>query len=190
MVKEAEARAAAAEGAKIQLSLALAEAADQRGKDMDVLTPAKGGSLINEQLTPPNSVTRTNLSTSSPQSEFFTPQDSSSSHGLGSTGLAHVRDGAGDSKDLFEDLQRRLEEADLAATVQTRRAAAAEAELTLLRAQLEEAQSQVKQLSWQIKMTMEPGTLGGRLAEAASGDTAGSSKWLDLMGCGANFKRK
>jgi hypothetical protein len=88
----------------------------------------------------------------------------------------------------LEVLHQKVEEAELAAAVQSRRAAAAEAELAALRVELAEAQKQVRELSWQIKMAFEPQTIGGARPGLGGGSAGG---WLlDMAGCGANFTRK
>jgi hypothetical protein len=87
---------------------------------------------------------------------------------------------------------KQLEELQLAAAVQTRRAAAAEKEAEALRGQLADAKRQVGELEWQIQMALEPATIGGKGGQLGKGAAGGaSSGWLaDMMGCGANFVRK
>jgi len=94
----------------------------------------------------------------------------------------------------LEALMNRAEEARLAAAVQTRRAAAAEAELDGLRKRLAEAEKQVKDLGWQLQMVMDPVTFGagssGR-GPGGAGGAGGRAGWFgDMLGCGANFVRK
>jgi hypothetical protein len=111
----------------------------------------------------------------------------------GSGGEGEGGEGAEEAARL-EALLRRTEEAELAAAVQTRRAAAAEGELHAAKAQLADAQRQVKELSWQIQMSFGPSTIGGVGAGGAA-RAAGMTGWTitDMIGlnaCGANFVRK
>lgn len=117
----------------------------------------------------------------------------SSAGGGGGRGDGPAGEGDADAA-AMEALMRRAEEAELAAAVQTRRAAAAEGELHSLKSQLADAQRQVKELSWQVSMALGPATLGG-VASGGAARAAGSSGWLitDMLGlnaCGANFVRK
>ena len=85
----------------------------------------------------------------------------------------------------------RLEETELVATVQTRRASTAESELRVLRQQLQAAQKQNKELGWQIKMVAEPQQLGGRKEQGSSGGgKAGgvSTRLWDVFGCAVNYR--
>lgn len=93
----------------------------------------------------------------------------------------------------------RAEEARLAAAVQTRRAAAAEAELDGLRKRLAEAERVAKDYGWQLQMVMgvspaAPGVGGGAgVGGKAGGGAGGGGKagWFgDMLGCGANNVRK
>lgn len=142
-------------------------------------------------------------------------------------------------------MQRRLEEAELAAAVQTRRAVSAEGDLALMKeqvrglstwppsadsapirtnystlnthdtslgalclrnlvampappSQLADAQRQVKELSWQIKVAFGGGgaaTIGGKqggpggAGGAGGGGGGGAMGMLDILGCGANYRR-
>ena len=98
---------------------------------------------------------------------------------------------------LLDELSRKAEEAELAAAVQTRRASAAESECDLLKLQLGDAQRQIKELSWQIKMTIGAGGgSAGSFLSVANQGRAGSglsllgSQTLDILGCGPSFARK
>ena len=85
----------------------------------------------------------------------------------------------------------RLEETELVATVQTRRASTAESELRMMRQQLQAAQKHIKELSWQIKMVADPQQLGGRKDQASTsgGRPAGVSNRLwDVFGCAVNYR--
>lgn len=88
-----------------------------------------------------------------------------------------------------------VEEAELAAAVQTRRASSAESEVSLLKEQLAEAQKQIKDLSWQIKMAFGSGALGigrpdgGAGQGGAGGAVSRAAGMLDFLGCGANYRR-
>jgi len=87
-----------------------------------------------------------------------------------------------------------VEEADLAAAVQTRRAGKAENEIEILRAQLAEAQREAKELAWQIKMTFDPSQPGTGSGASGLAQRQGAfykaAGMLDILGCGANFSRK
>ena len=84
----------------------------------------------------------------------------------------------------------RLEETELVATVQTRRASTAESELRMLRQQLQAAQKQIKELGWQIKMVAEPQQLGGRKEQGpnGSGRPGVSNRLWDVFGCAVNYR--
>ena len=83
----------------------------------------------------------------------------------------------------------RLEETELVATVQTRRASTAESELRVLRQQLQAAQKQIKELGWQIKMVAEPQQIGGRKEQGGPGTRPGVSNRLwDVFGCAVNYR--
>lgn len=58
-----------------------------------------------------------------------------------------------------------------------------------MRQQLQAAQKQVKELSWQIKMVAEPQQLGGK-AGPTSNTTgkAGQSRLWDVFGCAINYR--
>ncbi len=105
-----------------------------------------------------------------------------------------------------ERVRVQVEEAELAAAVQTRRASHAEAEAAQLKAQLAESAQQLKDLSWQFNMAFggasgavaaaaianakAGGAGGGAAAGGAPGARAGPpGGFLDILGCGANFKR-
>lgn len=79
---------------------------------------------------------------------------------------------------------RRLEEAELAAKVGSRRAAAAEAEVERLQRMLAEAEKRSESLAWQVKMVSDPRQVGGRAVQGAP-----AKSMLDMFGCGANFRR-
>ncbi len=97
-----------------------------------------------------------------------------------SLGLAVMNHAEG----LLEELQRRAEEAELTAAVQTRRVSSAETELSDLRSRLSDAEQQVKDLSWQVRMSLSSGDgTRGR----GGGNTAVGM--FDIFGCGANSKR-
>jgi hypothetical protein len=154
----AERRAATAERAKIELTMALADAADARARDVDTYASSSPA--------PP-------ISVAAPSTVSYD----------------HLDDAA-----QMESLLRRADEAELAAAVQTRRAATAEGELHAARAQLADAQRQVKELAWQVQMTLGPTTIGG-VGDGAAAQAAGSTGWSisDMMrfnACGANFVRK
>ncbi|KAK9846128.1 hypothetical protein WJX84_011721 [Apatococcus fuscideae] len=96
-------------------------------------------------------------------------------------------------------LQKRVEEAELAASVGARRAAAAEGEVSVLKCQLQAAEKKLKELAWQIKMISDPQQIGGRGSQqAAAGNAAAGSQpqsgrvnnILDMFGCGANYTRR
>eukprot|EP00983_Pelagomonas_calceolata_P106578 1159246-Pelagomonas_calceolata.AAC.1 len=91
---------------------------------------------------------------------------------------------------FFSSGYPRVEEADLAAAVQTRRAGKAENEVEVLKAQLAEAQREVKELAWQIKMTFDPNqTSGASSGGQQPGTFYKAAGMLDILGCGANFRR-
>jgi hypothetical protein len=180
----AEARAEAAELAKIELTMQLAQAAEARANDIDThpteLPHAPSGRGAGAFGGP-------DLGRASEEEEAV----AAGGGGGGGDGMgAGVAGSGGSSAEVqyqMEVMSQQIEEAELAASVQTRRAATAEAELSRLKAELADAQKQVHDLSWQIKMSFEPQTIGG----AGSRNNGGSgSGWLDIVGCGANFTRK
>ena len=61
--------------------------------------------------------------------------------------------GNGESGSELQEATRRLQEAELAAKVGSRRAAAAEAEVEKLQRQLLESEKRVESLSWQVSCT-------------------------------------
>ena len=85
---------------------------------------------------------------------------------------------------------RRLEETELVASVQTRRASMAESELRVMRQQLQAAQKHIKELSWQIKMVAEPQQLGGKAGPSSAAGRPGSaqSRLWDVFGCAINYR--
>lgn len=84
----------------------------------------------------------------------------------------------------------RLEETELVAPVQTRRASTAESELRVMRQQLQAAQKHIKELSWQIKMVAEPQHLGGKAGPSSAAGRPGSaqSRLWDVFGCAINYR--
>ena len=71
----------------------------------------------------------------------------------------------------------RLEEAELAAKVQSRRAAKADQELDVVKRQLEAAERRAKELSWQIRMVADP-------QQASSGVQSNTpARFWDVFGC-------
>lgn len=112
--------------------------------------------------------------------------------------LGYSRGGQHDENGgLLDELSRKAEEAELAAAVQTRRASAAESECDLLRLQLQDAQRQVRELSWQVKMSLGASGGAGMMMMGKEGGRAGNtglsslgSQTLDILGCGPSFTRK
>lgn len=235
-VERAEAamvRAALAEQAKIELTLALAEAAEARVKDVDthVAVPATTASRDSSadgdrhsdtagegagDDAAPTAVDGWDQWNDGDVAGDFGLQDDTAgadaavdrrSSKAGGRGISTAGAGraavtlqevpAGSTvvqASEMEALLTRAEEAELAAAVQTRRAAAAEAEVDGLQKRLEQAEKQVKELGWQIQMVMEPVTIGGgqkgRGAPGGAGAAGGSGWFADMLGCGANFVRK
>lgn len=173
----AEARAEAAELAKIELTMQLAQAAEARANDIDThpteLPHAPSGRGAGAFGGP----------------DFGRASDEEEAAAAAGMAAAVAASGGSSAEVQYqmEVMSQRIEEAELAASVQTRRAATAEAELSRLQAELADAQKQVHDLSWQIKMSFEPQTIGGARSRNSGG---GGSGWLDIVGCGANFTRK
>eukprot|EP00775_Hariotina_reticulata_P003446 gene3446-3717_t len=217
-------RAVLAEQAKIELTLALAEAAEGKAKDVDTHTappPAEAAAAAGRQ-----GCAGVPSGRASDKDGEDRETDDGSHDGWGDVGdWGDAAAGDGGSKGLrgqkpkggaalgaagalapgetvvqaseMEALLRRTEEAQLAAAVQTRRAAAAEAEADGLKRQLVEAEKRIKDLGWQIQMVMDPVTIGGAGAAGRAGPGggggaagAGASWFADIMGCGANYVRK
>ena len=86
----------------------------------------------------------------------------------------------------------RLDETELVASVQTRRASTAESELRVMRQQLQAAQKHIKELSWQIKMVADPQQLGGKAGQNSSSagrpGGAQSRLWDGIFGCAINYR--
>jgi hypothetical protein len=184
---KAQERAAAAEQSKIELTLALAEAAEARAKDIDT------------HVDPPADVDTTAFRSSAGGASHTAGRGASSDQFEGGENAdATAQDGGSSGNTVIaaaelEALMNRAEEARLAAAVQTRRAAAAEAEVDNLRKRLAEAERQVKDLGWQIQMVADPVTFGGARGSkgGAGGGGDGKAGWFgDMLGCGANFVRK
>lgn len=185
----AQERAAAAEQAKIELTLALAEAAEARARDVDT----------HLESTPPPAADASGSSSSGARRRSSTAGAGAAADGTSREGEpSEVSAGGGGSSTRIavaelEALMNRAEEARLAAAVQTRRAAAAEAELDGLRKRLADAEKQVKDLGWQLQMVtgMDPVTVGGKGGPGGAGGAGGRAGWFgDMLGCGANFVRK
>ena len=92
-----------------------------------------------------------------------------------------------------------MDEAELAASVGARRASSAEAEVAVLKRQLQAAQKKLKELAWQVKMISDPQQIGGRGGQQAAAANPASdsqpepgrvSNILDMFGCGANYTRR
>ncbi|GIL51238.1 hypothetical protein Vafri_7094 [Volvox africanus] len=203
--RQAEARAEAAELAKIELTLALARV-DDAGRS----TVAAGPIGLRPSVSSLGHVANL-VGTSS--DEYFS---GSSNHGTAadgdatsatdvapsSKGSAHDRRLAARQAEILAEMQQRVDEAELAAAVQTRRAVGLEAEVATLQQQLSECQRQVKELSWQICVAVgdTPVTSGGRGprggggagsggAASGSGGAASRMGMFDILGCGANYRR-
>eukprot|EP01025_Chloroclados_australasicus_P040319 TRINITY_DN4200_c0_g1_i5.p1 TRINITY_DN4200_c0_g1~~TRINITY_DN4200_c0_g1_i5.p1 ORF type:complete len:953 (+),score=184.20 TRINITY_DN4200_c0_g1_i5:156-3014(+) len=84
-----------------------------------------------------------------------------------------------------DELLNRAEEAEMALSVYRTRATKAEEELGEKTMKLSALEQQVEQLSWQIKMV----TSGNSNATYNSESGSSAAGWLDVLGCGANFKR-
>lgn len=95
---------------------------------------------------------------------------------------------------LALDAGRRLEAAEMAAAAATRRATAAEAELTTVRDALKTAEQRTKELGWQIRMMADsvPGTDVGNDVRRTSQDGQSSriASMLDVFGCAINYDRR
>jgi hypothetical protein len=195
-------RAAMAEQAKIELTLALAEAAETKAKDVDTYTtppPAEAGG---------DQGTDDEASDGWGEAGDWGDAAAASRNSKGRKGKPTKGGDPGEAAGILgpgetvvqasemEALLLRTEEAQLAAAVQTRRAAAAEAEADGLKRQLVEAEKRIKDLGWQIQMVMDPVTIGGagaggRGGPGGGGAAGGGSSWFaDMMGCGANYVRK
>ncbi|KAK9853123.1 hypothetical protein WJX84_001911 [Apatococcus fuscideae] len=98
----------------------------------------------------------------------------------------------------LEALQKRVEEAELAASVGARRASSAEGEVSVLKRQLVAAEKKLKELAWQVKMISDPQQIGGRGSQQAGATSLPGSQSepgrvnniLDMFGCGANYTRR
>lgn len=207
----AEERATAAELAKIELTMALAAAAESRSnvdvdshaartpRASDDIAALPGAYDANGQLhysmssIAGNKFIICSAGNGMNDKEMHGRNPSLDKGGWGTDGLDSLQspeDQPGGLQQQLAQLTRTAEEAELAAAVQTRRAAAAEKEVALLKDQLAEAQRQVKELGWQIQMAFGPQTMGGggNRGAGAGGQAAG---WFgDMLGCGANFTRK
>ncbi|KXZ51052.1 hypothetical protein GPECTOR_14g39 [Gonium pectorale] len=189
--RAAESRAEAAEMAKIELTLALARV-DEEGR-----RSAAAGLATVSSLGRASSFALGERGADSPTFAL---------HGGGAGASVIATPSPADrmlsrQADLLDDLQRRLEEAELAAAVQTRRAVSAESEVAILKEQLAEAQRQVKELTWQIKVAfggtpaavgrgpVGVGGAGGGAASGSGAQSAGAMGMLDILGCGANYRR-
>lgn len=192
-----------AEQAKIELTLALAEAAEAKAADMDSAavassrrsSEASGGGGRRPSTAAGAGKPRSRLARASSAADSEPGSDGaedggSAEGGSGSTAEREEPQGLNQQQQQRGVDAKQLEELQLAAAVQTRRAAAAEKEAEALRGQLAEAQRQVGELEWQIQMALEPATIGGKGGQL-KGTGGASSGWLaDMMGCGANFVRK
>mmetsp|Transcript_20448 Transcript_20448/g.56679 ORF Transcript_20448/g.56679 Transcript_20448/m.56679 type:complete len:125 (-) Transcript_20448:306-680(-) len=94
----------------------------------------------------------------------------------------------GGRSELLQEISEKVEEAELAAAVSMRRASTAERELAEARKQLADMERKNKDLSWQVKMLSEPGTIGGgsaRTVQPKDGSQGGGGGLFgDMFGCG------
>lgn len=234
-------RATTAEQAKIELTLALAEAAEARVNDVDThsasagVSPRQAGTptgLINTAAASAAADSKLAAQKVAPVGDGPNTVESLDSKGTGWGGVDGLADGIDSVRERtssttpvqarsalaagtavssnaslqevpagstvvktseMEALLTRAEESELAAAVQTRRAAAAESEVDALKKRLEQAEKQVRELGWQIQMLALPMTIGGKQSGRGgpgAGGGPGGGWFGDMLGCGANFVRK
>lgn len=214
----AQERAAMAEQAKIELTLALAEAAEARAKDVDTHTTTTPPVSRDAGAEPDGEVEGAegwgDADWNVDDIDMGELQGGDEDTGSAADATAGQQKqarrsrkgscaGGGSGFELppgatvvqaseMEALLTRAQEAELAAAVQTRRAAAAELEVDGLRKRLAEAEKQVKDLGWQVQMMADPTTIGGmqRGGPRGPGQPGGPGWFADMLGCGANYVRK